>query len=214
MEEKKTSTEAKKKTKKTKKKQFKFKPVYIILIVFVICVLAFAYYLFSATNSDGPVYGNRCASMVELPDDVLTQTKDEFLSKDEITSINIEKACRTLKIDIDFAEGTTTETIQDLCQQVLFMIDEKAGYSKNNESDTYSYLFTTHDDVQQYHVDFTLRCEGNEDFPAFATKHPQHDDISYTLSSIKNQEIVDQLQHQGEEPEAEPAPEDDEALPE
>ena len=214
MEEKKTSTETKKKTKKSKKKPFKFKPVYIILIVFVICVLAFAYYLFSATNSDGPVYGNRCASMVELKDEVLTQTKDEFQNKDEINTISIEKACRTINIEIDFVEGTTTETIQDLCHQVLLMIDEKAGYSKNNESDAYSYLFTTHDDVQQYHVNFTLRCAGNEDFPAFATKHPQNDDISYTLSSVKNQDIVDELQHQGEEPEADPAPEDDEALPE
>lgn len=182
-----------------KKLKFKWRWWYYIIIVFLVLVIAFAIYIFLATRNDGPVYGNRCEGIVEIPLDAKQiAVKDVKEKYSEIEDITFETTCKQLKVDIVFKDDMDTTKAQQIAEDAVQTLDSLANQSKN-EGQTYSNLFGYIDNVPQYEVNFFLVSQGNEDFPIYGTKHVSQDSFSYTLSSIRDQDSYDKARDTLEE---------------
>lgn len=172
-----------------KKKKFVWKWWHYLLIIFVTLMIIFAGYLFLASRNDGPVYGNRCEGVVGIPVDAKESTIDAIKKEypDDIQNIDIEIACKQVKIDIMFKDGMDTDKAKSIAEKTAQKLDELVGKTKE-DGKTYSTLFGYIDNVAQYEVNLYLYSQSSEDFPIYATKHVQNDEFSYTLASIKDQE--------------------------
>lgn len=162
-----------------------------ILFTFIVLFILFGVYIYSVTNTNGPVYGTRCEGVVEIPIDAKTSTIETMKKEyEEITSLDIEVVCKQIKFDIVFKEGTKTKNAIKITEKVIQVFDEEAGVTKE-KGKKYSNLFGIIDNEPQYDINICLVCEGNKDFPVYGTKHNQKDKISYTYASIKDQDSYD-----------------------
>ena len=195
MQENETMVENKtKKTRKTKKtKQSKFKAKYLVPVIFALVVLVVGFSVFQSLFQSGPIYGERCAGVTEIAVDDLESVQNSVEREiSEIEDLLIEVHCKTIAIDLKLSAGVDETRVDEICSQILLAIDEKIGLSKSNSESQYSDLFGTYNGKTQYHVDFTI--EGSDDlFPAFASKHPNSDEINYTFNSARNPDLVDEL---------------------
>lgn len=187
------NSKAKTKSNKVKtKKKFKFKPIYIIPIVFVICCLLFAFYIYSETRTDGPVYGSRCENVLTIDETKLNEAQATIASNEKITSLSIQKNCLTVKMVFNFAEGVSVEEAKTIATEATKILDTTLGYEKNNPDDQYSKIFGTDGDRRQYDIQLSLLGSG-DGFPIFGNKQYQSDEINYTDANVKDQSLVDSL---------------------
>ena len=92
---------------------------YILLSFVVLCIL-FGVYIYSVTNADGPVNGNRCEGVVAIPVDAKTSTIETMKSKyEQIEALDIEVVCKQIKFDIVFKEGTKTKDAIKITEKVI-----------------------------------------------------------------------------------------------
>lgn len=190
-----TTKKNKGKTKKGKTSK-KFKPIYLVPILFIVVVLLVGISVWQASRQDGPVYGNRCDGMAAISEAAITQTVSEMKSENsDITDLTITINCKTLKIDMTMNEDADEDETKQACQDILLKLDEKVGLTKSNSESAYSDLFGTSNGKTQYHVDFTIKGNGDI-FPIFASKHPASDDINYTLNIARDPDLVDKLHEQ------------------
>lgn len=172
----------------SKKSTKKIKTKYIVLGIVAVLVLAFGIYLYSALKDEGPVYGDRCEGLVTVQKSVLDDTMNEAKAKySSIASINIETACKQFKVDIDFNNGTSAKTAEEVSKEVVKILDSKGGQSAY-EGSHYTELLNKHNGVKQYEVNLYLTGGNDTDYPIYGTKQAGKDDIGFTLSSVKDQE--------------------------
>mgnify|MGYP000718402715 CR=1 FL=1 len=67
----------KKSKQKKKSNKKKFKKRYLLLILLAL-IIAFVVYVFIAGGNDGPVYGDRCASLIAIDKDKLNNVEDSI----------------------------------------------------------------------------------------------------------------------------------------
>ena len=171
-----------------KKKKFEWKWWHYVLIGLGVLFIIFMVYIFAVTSGDGPVYGDRCEGIETISNDLIkAATEDAKKAHSEIASLDYEIACRQLKVDIVFNDGTSTKKAKSIAEDAVQILDKLVGKSKD-EGKTYSNLFGTIDGVTQYEVNLYLKCEDNEDFPIYGTKNVQNDEFSYTLASVKDKD--------------------------
>ncbi len=196
-----------------KKKKSWFKPVYLVPIVIIIVIALVGGYVYSVSRHSGPVYGERCAGLTELGDDVLTDTvKKAREENEEIASLEMSVACRTIRINMKMADDLDDEHAKTAVEGILKILDETAGLEKSNEDSAYSDLLGVVDGEAQYHVDIII--DGNlEMYPIFASKHPSKDEVNYTLNTPRDEHLVEVLHEQqsgeGEETPEEETPEEE-----
>lgn len=173
---------------KKKKGKFVWKWWHYLLIALGVLFILFMVYIFILSSNDGPVYGNRCEGIVEISKDLKTAAIDTA-KKDhsEIKDIDIEIACKQLKIDITYQENMKAKDAEKIAEDVVLTLDKLVGKPKENGK-TYSTLLGKIDNVSQYEVNLFLVSEKSEDFPIYGTKHVQNDEFSYTLASIKDKD--------------------------
>lgn len=177
---------------KNKKKKFRFKAIYLIPIIFVMSCLAFAYYIFSSTQSDGPIYGNRCANVLEIDASKLIEAQAAIANNEKLSSVSIEKNCLAVKITLTFKDDVSVEDAKKIATEATKTLDQTLGFEKNNASDSYSKIFGVDGDRRQYDIQLTL-YGSSEGFPVFGNKHYQSNEIQYTDSNAKSQELVNEL---------------------
>ncbi len=174
----------------SKKSKKKIKTRYIVLGIVAVLVLAFGIYLYSALKDEGAIYGDRCEGLVTVQKSVLDDTVNEAKSKySSIASMNIETACKQFKIDIEFNNGTSVKTAQEVSKEVVKILDSKGGQSAY-EGSSYTELLNKHNGVKQYEVNLYLTGGNDTDFPMYGTKQAGKDDIGFTLASVKDQETT------------------------
>lgn len=188
-----SKTNEHKKTRKANKTKKKFKPIYIIPIIFVICCLVFAGYIYSATRTDGPVYGRRCENVLEIDQTKLDDAKSAISNNEKISSVSVEKNCLAVKMVFEFVEGTSLDDAKNIAVEATKTLDAILGFEKNNPSDTYSKIFGMDGDRRQYDIQISLFSNGGEGFPAFGNKQYQSDEVIFTDANAKNQDLVDSL---------------------
>ena len=103
--------------------------------------------------------------------------------------MNIETACKQFKVDIEFTNGTSVKTAEEISKDVVKILDSKGGQSAYEGSD-YTELFNKHNGVKQYEVNLYLTGGNDTDFPMYGTKQAGKDDIAFTLASVKDQETT------------------------
>ena len=186
-----TTKKTRKTTKKAKKSKFQAK--YLVPVIFIVVVAVVGFSVFQSLFQSGPIYGERCAGVTEISeDDLHSVQKDVEKEISEIDDLLIEVHCKTIAIDIKFKSEVDEERTNEICEEILLAIDEKIGLSKSDSESQYSDLFGTYNGKTQYHVDFTI--EGTNDvFPAFASKHPNSDEINYTFNTVRNPDLVADL---------------------
>lgn len=181
----------------------KWKWWHYILLGIIVLGLLFTWYIYSVSNNDGPVYGNRCDGVVEIPVDaksaVIENMRKEY---DEINTLEIEIACKQIKFDISFKEGTKTKTCINITEKVIQAFDKEVGLEKP-EGKTYSNLFGSIENEPQYEINVYLQCTNNDEFPVYGTKHTQRDKITYTYNKIADQDSYDKAVSTLEEDEEE-----------
>lgn len=171
-----------------KKKKFEWKWWHYVLIGLGALLIVFMIYIFAVTSNDGPVYGERCEGIETISNDLIKAAEEDAKkAHSEIASLDYEIACRQLKVDIVFNDGTSTKKAKSIAEDAVQILDKLVGKSKE-EGKTYSNLFGTIDGVTQYEVNLYLKCEDNDDFPIYGTKNVQNDEFSYTLASIKDKD--------------------------
>lgn len=191
--------------KKGSKSKRKFKPIYVVPITFIVLVLLFAAWLWSSTRENGPVYGSRCAGMIDFPEDVMASTASQMMSSDSrITALTIAKDCRQIKINMTVSDDTSSQDAAAIAETVLKTLDANAGVSHSNSNSAYSDLFgvlnaETDDEVTQYHVDFIIQGGADDAFPIFASKHPKSDEIQFTYNAPRDEEVVQEVLGRAEE---------------
>lgn len=168
----------------------KIKTRYIVLGVVAVLVLALGIYLYSALKDEGAIYGERCEGLVTVQKSVLDDTVNEAKSKhSSIASMNIETACKQFKVDIEFTNGTSVKTAEQISKDVVKILDSKGDQSAYEGSD-YTELLNKHNGVKQYEVNLYLTGGNDTDFPMYGTKQAGKDDIAFTLASVKDQETT------------------------
>lgn len=176
--------------KPSNKSKKKIKTRYIVLGIVAVLVLALGIYLYSALKDEGPIYGDRCEGLVTVQKSVLDDTVNEAKSKhSSIASMNIETACKQFKVDIEFTNGTSVKTAEEISKDVVKILDSKGGQSAYEGSD-YTELLNKHNGVKQYEVNLYLTGGNDTDFPMYGTKQAGKDDIAFTLASVKDQETT------------------------
>lgn len=188
-----------KQVKKNKKKKRKLKLWVIILLAVIAAITVFFLYIFVfAGNSDGPVYGDRCASILTIDDDKLAQGEAAIEANENITDVNIEVNCRTIKMTYTFVNSISAEDAKTITESTLHSFDDAIGQTKEDGA-AWSQLFNKANGRMQYDVDLILKADGNESFPIFGVKHAGVDTITYTGQEVKDQESADRaLQNQAE----------------
>ena len=145
---------------------------------------------YSALKDEGAIYGDRCEGLVTVQKSVLDDTVNEAKSKhSSIASMNIETACKQFKVDIEFTNGTSVKTAEEISKDVIKILDSKGGQSAYEGSD-YTELLNKHNGVKQYEVNLYLTGGNDTDFPMYGTKQAGKDDIAFTLASVKDQETT------------------------
>ncbi|MFV0393422.1 MAG: hypothetical protein ACK5LC_03355, partial [Coprobacillaceae bacterium] len=142
---------------KKKKRKFRLHVWHVVLLVFVLAVGGFTAYIFASTNTDGPVYGDRCAALVEIDEKKFDEVEQQMVTADGIQSIEITKDCRMIDIVINFDENVGWEGAQTLATQTLQTLDAALGQAKSNEESAYSQVFGEANGRGQYNVSFRLR---------------------------------------------------------
>ena len=176
--------------KNKKKRKFKIKKWQIALIAFLSIIIVFVIYVFVAGGNDGPVYGDRCASLIAIDKSKFTGVEDAIKADPIVNSINIEVDCRIVKISMNFVDNTSSDTAKQLATNALHTLDDTLGENKE-EGRAYSNLFTTANGRGQYNVEFVLTSSGDTNFPIFGTKHPNSDDITFTGANVVDQAATD-----------------------
>ena len=184
------SKNGKNKMKKKKKGKFKIKKWQIALIIFLLLIIIFIVYVFVAGSNEGPVYGDRCASLIAIDETKFDGIEDTIEADGNINSVNIEVDCRIIKISMDFIDNTTSDTAIQLATNALHTLDDSLGETKE-EGSVYSNLFGTANGRGQYNVEFVLTSNGDSNFPMFGTKHPSSDEITFTGANVVDQAATD-----------------------
>ena len=184
------SKNGKNKMKKKKKGKFKIKKWQIALIIFLLLIIIFIVYVFVAGSNEGPVYGDRCASLIAIDETKFDGIEDTIEADGNINSVNIEVDCRIIKISMDFIDNTTSDTAIQLATNALHTLDDSLGETKE-EGSVYSNLFGTANGRGQYNVEFVLTSNGDSNFPMFGTKHPSSDEITVTGANVVDQAATD-----------------------
>ena len=184
------SKNGKNKMKKKKKGKFKIKKWQIALIIFLLLIIIFIVYVFVAGSNEGPVYGDRCASLIAIDETKFDGIEDTIEADGNINSVNIEVDCRIIKISMDFIDNTTSDTAIKLATNALHTLDDSLGETKE-EGSVYSNLFGTANGRGQYNVEFVLTSNGDSNFPMFGTKHPSSDEITFTGANVVDQAATD-----------------------
>ncbi len=188
-----------KKLKKGAKKKRKLKIWVIILLVIVVAMVLFLVYIFGFTgNNDGPVYGDRCASMLSIGDEQLAQGEAAIEANENVTDVNIEINCRTIKMTYTFVDNISTDDAMTITESTLHSFDDAIGLNKDDGA-AWSQLFNNANGRMQYDVDIILKSNGDAGFPVFGVKHAGVDTITYTTQNVKDQSSADRaLQNQAE----------------
>lgn len=173
-----------------KKKRRKLKKRYVALLSMLLIVIIFVVYVFVAGGNEGPVYGDRCASLIAIDKDKFTAVEDGIKADPNINSINIEVDCRILKITMNFVDNIASDDAKQLATNALHTLDDALGQPKN-EGSAYSELLGMANGRGQYNVEFVLTSNGDTNFPIFGTKHPNSDEISFTGSNVIDQGATD-----------------------
>lgn len=176
--------------KKKKKGKFKIKKWQIALIAFLSIVIVFVIYVFVAGGNDGPVYGDRCASLLAIDKEKFPSVEEAIKADPSVNSISIEVDCRIITITMNFADNTTSDTAKQLATNALHSLDDALGQPKE-EGKAYSNLLGTADGRGQYNVKFFLTSNGDSNFPLHGTKHPSSDDIYFTGANVVDQAATD-----------------------
>ena len=175
---------------KGKKKKRKFKKSYIFLLLLLSIAIGFVIYVFVAGGNDGPVYGDRCASLIAIDKDKFNSVEDTVKADPNINSVNIEVDCRIIKISMNFIDNITSDDAKTLATNALHTLDDALGQPKS-EGSAYSELLGTANGRGQYNVEFVLTSNGDTNFPIFGTKHPNNDEISFTGANVVDQNATD-----------------------
>lgn len=165
------------------KKKRRIKKRWIALLLLFLIIIIFIVYVFVAGGNDGPVYGDRCASLISIDEDKFTSVKDNIKADANINSIDIEVDCRIIKISMNFVDNITSDNAKQLATNALHTLDDALGQPKS-EGSAYSELLGTANGRGQYNVEFVLTSNGDTNFPIFGTKHPSSDEISFTGANI------------------------------
>lgn len=165
------------------KKKRRIKKRWIALLLLFLIIIIFIVYVFVAGGNDGPVYGDRCASLISIDEDKFTSVKDNIKADANINSIDIEVDCRIIKISMNFVDNITSDNAKQLATNALHTLDDALGQPKS-EGSVYSELLGTANGRGQYNVEFVLTSNGDTNFPIFGTKHPSSDEISFTGANI------------------------------
>ena len=179
-----------------KKKKLKFKNPFtklnkkgkiiagVICLAVVLGVLFIGWSIFSVNDSK-PVYGERCAGLVEIKEENLTKTEDYMMKKypNDIESISLETACKEVHIDIVVKKNVKAADARDMAVKAAKALDKYCGY-KVEKGETYSYLYGTYNDVSQYEVDVFMTSERGNPFPIYGTKHFGQNKFNWTSTNI------------------------------
>lgn len=177
--------------KKKKKGKLKIKKWQIALIAFLSIIIVFVIYVFVAGgNNDGPVYGDRCASLIAIDKSKFSGVEETIKADPNVNTVSIEVDCRIVKISMNFVDNTTSDTAKQLATNALHTLDDTLGEAKE-EGRAYSKLFTTANGRGQYNVEFILTSTGDSNFPIFGTKHPNSDEITFTGANVVDQAATD-----------------------
>lgn len=171
-------------------------PVILILLISIIIVFI-AYVFIAGGSNDGPVYGDRCASLIAIDQDKFTGVKETVKANPNVNDINIEVNCRIIKISMNFIDNTPGATAKQLAVDALHTLDDALGQPKE-EGKAYSNLLGSANGRGQYNVEFVLTSNGDSDFPIFGTKHPSSDEIGFTGANVIDQEATDRALKKGE----------------
>lgn len=175
-----------------KKKKRKLKKWQIAIIACVSVCIMFVIYVFVASNNDGPVYGDRCASLLAIDTARFIEIETAIKENPAIQDIKIELDCRILKMTITYPDNTKSEDAKNLAAAALHTFDDALGNVKE-EGTVYSQLFGKANGKGQYNVEFYLKSNGDAGFPIFGTKHPSTDTIAFTGALPANQETTDKV---------------------
>lgn len=168
------------------KKKKKIKTWQIVLIVFVLLIALFFGYIFFLTNTDGPVFGNRCDGVTAINIDARKNTISKMKSKySEIKDLTIEIVCKEVKVDIVFKDNMDKSKAKTIGEETVKTLDTNVGLSKD-DGKTYSQLFGYIKNEAQYDCQLYLVSEKAKDFPIYGTKHHSKDKFSYTYASVKD----------------------------
>lgn len=170
----------------TKKK--KLKAWHIVLIVFVLIIALFFGYIYFLTNTDGPVFGNRCEGVTSINIDARKNTISKMKSKySQIKDLTIEIVCKEIKVDIVFKDNMDKDKAKKIAEETVKTLDTNVGLSKD-DGKTYSQLFGYIKNEAQYDCQLYLVSNKAKDFPIYGTKHHIKDKFSYTYASVKDKE--------------------------
>lgn len=188
-----------KKVKKSGKKKRKLKIWVIVLFALIAIILAFILYIFVfAGNSDGPVYGDRCASLLTIDKDKLAQGEAAIEANEQVSDVEIEVNCRTIKMTYTFVDNISSADAMSVTESTLHSFDDAMGQSKE-EGAAWSQLLNKANGRMQYDIDLILKSNGDENFPMFGVKHAGVDTITYTGQNVKDQASTDRaVQRQAE----------------
>lgn len=178
-----------------KKRKFEITKLKIIILVLVAIIVAFLLYIFLSSNNKGPVYGDRCASLLTLDDAKLDEAAKAtgYETDDNIKSVKFTKDCRTIELTIEYAANIDVNTAKQHATDVLHVLDDSAGYEKP-EGSSWTSLLGTAEGRGQYNVNIVLKSESDTaGFPIFGTKQPKKDAISFTDSLPVNQATTDRV---------------------
>lgn len=169
-------------------KKKKLKPWVIVLLGLVLVGLVFVVYLFTLTNNDGPVYGNRCEGVTAVNIDARNNTVSMMKSKySDIKDLTIEITCKQIKVDITYIDKMDTKKAIEIAEETVKTLDEQVGLPKDNGK-TYSHLFGYVKNEAQYDCQLILMSKDSKDFTIYGTKHHSLDEFSYTYSSVKDED--------------------------
>jgi len=160
----------------------------IVLGIFVLLIVIGIVSVYNMTKEDGPVYGDRCAGLLPITQNIKT-TAIEAVKKDHnsVKSIHIETACRTVKIDIVYVGGTSARVAESIAQDAAKKLDAASGRPKATNS-AFSDLFGTYNNEKQYEINFYLTAEDNaSEYPIYGTKKAGSDNFNFTLASVRDQ---------------------------
>lgn len=193
----------KKNSSKKNSSKKKMKPINWVILVFVAIVAVVMIYVWNVSRHNGPVYGNRCEGMPAISETAISSTiADTKASNESISDLKINVNCKTIKIDIEMAEGYGQEEAVNAAAGIILDLDTNVGLTKSNTDSLYSDLLTatSEKDSTKYHVDITIKGSG-EAFPIFASKHPSSDEVNYTFNVARDPELVEKLYEQQAEEE-------------
>lgn len=178
--------------KKKKKFKYKFKVWHGLLLLVLIAGLAFAYYIYSSSQNDGPVYGERCTGAIALSSDAIDDVIASYLENEAVEGLDISVECLIIKIDIDFVPETSESDGCEIAESILEDLDVALGYDAY-EGSKYSQAFNISNGEYQYDVEFIMTSDDSEAYPIFGTKHATVEDVSYTTSSPADQSTTDKV---------------------